>query len=480
MNKKLNILLFVLISSILYSQQVVMFNHYFYKPMSYNPAYTGTSDAPNLMLINHTQWTGFKGGPQYNILTFDENVINKNTGLGISIVSDKKGVNNRIGGSVSYSYKLKLKEKIHLQLGLSLGAINQSVDYSKAVIENYNDPSLFSNSQNKTTFDANAGLAFIYNAFEFGFSVPQIANNKINYVSTNDTRTFYTQSRHYLSSMKYKFIASKTKEISITPQALVRYLPNAPLQYDANVNVDWQNKVWIGAAYKSKYAIGLNLGVVLFKRFTIGYSYDYILGNLNKYAGLSHEILLNFKFIKKKKEIEKISTEQSEDEELLRMSNQDLNKILIENITKKIENLLDKGNATPEEIHALLDEIASFLDSESTDPAQETLRKYYNSLKKQAQGEINVLIKGKIVFEGNETNPDFTKTKITIIDLATKKTIANSTPSFKDGKYYIILKPAKKYQITVESEGYQKYSKILSLSGTSESYEMSQEIRLVK
>ena len=92
MNKKLNILLFVLISSILYSQQVVMFNHYFYKPMSYNPAYTGTSDAPNLMLINHTQWTGFKGGPQYNILTFDENVINKNTGLGISIEQIEKKI----------------------------------------------------------------------------------------------------------------------------------------------------------------------------------------------------------------------------------------------------------------------------------------------------------------------------------------------------------------------------------------------------
>lgn len=480
MNKKLNILLFILMSSILNSQQIVMFNHYFYKPMSYNPAYTGTSDVPNLMLINHTQWTGFKGGPQYNILTFDGNFINKNTGLGISIISDKKGVNSRIGGNVSYSYKLKIKDKIHLQLGLSLGAINQSIDYSKATIENYNDPSLFSNSQNKTTFDANAGLAFIYKTFEFGFSVPQIANNKISYISTNDTRTFYTLSRHYLSSVKYKFLVSKAKEVSITSQALVRYLPNAPIQYDANVNIDWQNKVWIGATYKNKYAIGLNLGVVLYKRFTIGYSYDYILGNLNKYAGLSHEILLNFKFIKKKKEPEKITTEQSEDDELRRMSEQDLNKILIEKITKKIEDLLDRGNATPEEIHALLDEIASFLDSESTDPSQEILRKYYNSLKNQAQGELNVLIKGKIYFDVNETNSDYGKTKITIIDLATKKIVANSTPSVKDGKYYIILKPAKKYQIIVESEGYQKYSKTLSLSGTTESYEMSQEIRLVK
>ena len=105
------IIVFILIVNHLHSQQIVMFNHYFYKPMVYNPAFTGTSDAPNLMLINHTQWTGFKGGPQYNLLTFDGNLINKNTGLGISIVSDKKGVNNRVGGNISYSYKIKFKEK---------------------------------------------------------------------------------------------------------------------------------------------------------------------------------------------------------------------------------------------------------------------------------------------------------------------------------------------------------------------------------
>ena len=468
------IIVFTLMIRVVHAQQVVMFNHYFYKPMINNPAYTGIDEAPNVMLINHTQWTGIKGGPQYNILSFDGRLINKNTGLGVTVISDKKGINNRIGGNIFYSYKVRFKNKINLQLGLSAGVLNQSIDYSKAIVENQNDPSLFSNTQNKTSFDANVGLAFIYKDFDFGLAVPQIANNKISYLSNNDTRTFYTQSRHYMGSLKYKFLLSKAKVISITPQVLTRYLPNTPMQYDVNAKVDWQNKVWLGVTYKNNYALGLNLGVVLYKRLIIGYSYDYVLGNLNKNVGLSHEIMLNFKFIKKEK-----TAEQLEDEQLKKLSGQDLNKILIQRLLNKIEAVLDKEKTTPEELQALAEEISSFLDDTSTDPIQATLNKYYKSLKNQAQGELNVLVKGRIILEGNELNPDFSKVKITIIDLGSKKTVATSSPA-KDGKYYVILKPGKKYEFIVENEGYPKHSKTLSLSVTSESYEMSQEIRLTK
>ncbi len=442
--------------------------------MVYNPAYTGSDSSLNLMLVNHTQWTGFKGGPQYNILTLDGKVINKHTGLGLSIISDRKGVNSRTGATISYSYKLKFKDQVYLLLGLSAGAVSQAIDYSKAVTEDPNDPSLFTNAQRKTAFDANAGLAFVYKKLEIGVSAPQIANNKINY----ESNSFYRQSRQLMSSVKYRFPISKKKDFSATPYVLIRHAMNTPFQYEANINLDWQNKIWIGGTYKSNYAVGINLGATLFKRLSIGYSYDYITGSLNKYAGLSHEIMLNFKFIKQKKE--PITVEQEEDEELKSMASRDLNKIIIANLFKRIEDLLDRGNATPEEIQALLDEISSFLDSESTDPNQETLRKYYKSLKKQVNGELNVLVKGQIILDNNDSNINYAKVLITITDLATKKVAATSKPAIKDGKYYIILKPGKKYFITVECEGYKNYSKNFSPVGSTESYEMSQEIHLSK
>jgi type IX secretion system PorP/SprF family membrane protein len=467
-------ILFTFMSVSLYSQQVVLFNHYFYKPMVYNPAFTGIDNAPSVMLVNHTQWTGFKGGPQYNILTFDGNLINKNTGLGIAIVSDKKGLSNRTGGNVLYSYKIKFKEKISLRLGLSIGAVNQSMDYSKALVENPHDPSLFSNTQNNTTFDANVGLAFICKDLEFGLAVPQIANNKIKFVSNTDSRTFYTQSRHYMSSLKYNFLLSKTKDLSMAPQMLVRYLPDAPIQYDANLKLDIKKKVWIGVTYKNDYAVGLNLGVLLFKKLGIGYSYDYILGNLNKYGGLTHEIMLSFKFIKKEK-----TQEQIEDELLKTLSGQDLNKIIIQRLLRKIEALLDKEKVTPEEIQEITEEISAFLDDTSTDPAQVTLNRYYKSLKNQAQGEINVLVKGRILLEGNPLAPDYSKIRVVITNVVTKQTVATATLT-KEGKYYFVLKPSEKYLISVESDGIQKYSKQFILAASTESYEFSQEIKLNK
>jgi type IX secretion system PorP/SprF family membrane protein len=465
--------------SSLHAQQLTLFNHYYYKPMVYNPAFTGNGDAPELMLINHTQWTGFKGGPQYNVLTFDGNAINKNTGLGITLLSDKKGVNSRIGGNISYSYKLRFKkENVYLLLGLSAGAISQSLDYSKAAMEDANDPSLFTNSQRSTNFDANAGLAFVYKRFELGISVPQLANNKLNYKSARGNTVSYTQARNYMSSVKYRFALSEKKDISLSPMALVRYTANTPLQYDMNLNLDIQNKFWIGATYKSNYALSANLGMNLFKHLSIAYSYDFITGSVGKYSGLSHEIMLGFKFIKPKKE--PLTTEQQEDEELKSMASKDLNKLIIERLFKRIEEVLDKGNATPEEIQALLDEISSFFDSESTDPNQEILKKYYKSLKNQINGEFNVLVKGMLFLDGDDANITYAKVLISVTDLGTKKVVATSKPAIKDGKYYILLKPGKKYLITAECEGYKTYQKKFSPVGSVESYEMTQEIHLTR
>lgn len=481
MKRNVIIILLFLASITVNAQQVVAFSHYFYKPLVYNPAYTGNDDAPNLMLANHTQWTGFKGGPQYNILAFDGSFINKNTGLGLIVYNDKKGLSNRIGGNLNYSYKIKFKEDIYVRLGLSVGVINQSYNFSKAITETQNDPSLFYTSQSKTSFDANAGLLFYCKGFELGLASPQIANNKITYTSKSDNRIYYTQNPHYMASVKYKAMLSKSKGLSLSPLALVRTVKNTPLQYDANLNLDWKDKAWIGATYKSNYAIGLNIGVILFNRLSIGYSYDYITTNISKHGGLSHEIMLNFKFVKSKDKIaEAKAKEEAEDKLLKEMSEKDLNKILIERLLKKIDMILDKDVVAPEEIHGLLEEISTFLDGDSPDhQMQDVLNKYYKSLK-EASGELYVLLKGKIVFEPVNEFPDYGNVTITITDLGTKKVVNTCKPTLKDGKYYVILKPGRKYSIEVECSEYKNTVRNFSPDGSIESYEMSQEIKLNK
>ena len=291
------------------AQQIGMYSHFYFKPMVYNPAFTGFDEGVNAMIISRNQWTGFKGAPQLNLFSLDGNINNK-AGLGLQLISDRKGLTNRIGGNASYSYWLKLNEDTHLSFGVALGVINQTTDYSKAVVENNTDPGLFLTSEHTTSMDANAGLAFKWKALNLGVAVPQLLGNKMNYRDNMDVRSFYTQARHYMGSVKYKIPVMEDKGIAVTPVALVRYLPGTPIQYDGTVNIDWQDKIWVGATYKSDYAVGLNIGVCIQKVLFVGYSYDFMTGSIGKYAGMSHEIMLSFRFGNKKKETAPVVVQQ--------------------------------------------------------------------------------------------------------------------------------------------------------------------------
>lgn len=300
MKKGFTIALFVFTCSFAGAQQIGMYSHYFYKPLVYNPAFTGSNDEPNATIISRSQWTDFTNAPQLTVFTVDGNLMDKKVGVGLGLISDRKGITNRMGGNLYYSYRLKINDDTRLMFGLSAGVIDHTVDFSKALVENSLDPTLYNNSQHKTSFDASVGLAFTWKALEIGAAVPQIIGNKINYVDSTNVRAYYTQARHYMASLKYSFLISEEKGISIAPQALVRFVPQSPFQFDGNVNLEWKDKFWIGATYKSDYAVAANVGFCLHKQLCVGYSYDFIVGPIGKYSGMSHEIMVNFKFGKSK------------------------------------------------------------------------------------------------------------------------------------------------------------------------------------
>ncbi len=476
MKKHLHILILLLISTMLSAQQIVEFSHYFYKPMIYNPAFTGHDSVPNLMLINHTQWTGFSGRPQYNVVSFDGSFLNKKTGLGITVLSDRKGVNSRVGGTIGYSYKLKFNATSSLRFGLSAGVINQSLNYTSAITESQNDPSLFANNQSKTTYDINAGLSLFIKDFTLGFSMPQLAGNSLKYQSSSNQDVFYKQRSQMLTSASYKFNLNKKKSVSLTPLLLARYTANSPFQFDANVNALYKDKFWGGITYKSNYAVGANVGVVLFKKLAIGYSYDIITSSINKQAGLSHEIMLSYKFVKKKNLLEVDPNDG--------LSGLDRQKQKIQLILEKIEALLDQDKPSQEDIKKLNDEISSFFDEDDNNlavpPTQETMKKYYKLLKKANDEEQYVLLKGELIIATKEKEVDYSDVIITSTNAITKEVVGVYSPRQKDGKYFIILAPGNKYIITFEKAGYKSIIKKISLAKSKKSYEKEQKIKMKK
>ncbi len=506
MKKAVLTIFIVLLSIAANAQQIGAFSYTYYKPMLINPAFTGHNGYYNAMIISRTQWAGFKGAPQLNTVLLDGNLKNRNMGLGLGLLSDKRGISNRVGGNIYYSYRLKLNKDAFVMFGVSAGVVNQSFDFSKVITETYTDPMLLTNSQSKVTFDANAGFAIIWKTLQFGFSVPQLAGNKIVFKG-DTTSSSYLQDRHYMGYVKYKIYLQKEKGISIDPQAIVRIVPNAPFQYDAILNFDWNDKFWVGATYKSKYAVAANAGFRIKQHFYVGYSYDFIVGNIGKYSGMSHEIMLNFKFGKgdqkesapiadreEREPIEKVSPPTPPETPATPPENkivekdsvetpplQDLTTLLLLNLIKEIETILDNPNATPLQILDLKNRISAFSNSDFVDASMKNkVDQYTSKLKLPEQTSPDIVVKGNIVLEGSPEPANYSAVTITVVIKESQETVGTYTCNSKNGKYLLILRPDEKYQIIVENEDYQIYMEDLFYPSNTENKEVIQVVRLKK
>lgn len=297
---KIYIACFVVIAFTCNAQQLPMLSNYFYKPFAYNPALAGDKDVTEVFASHKSMFSNFQGSPALSIVSVDGKLKAKKAYAGLYIANQSKGLFNNTNAFASYAYRANFTENIYLKLGLSAGIFDQSVNYSKLAVQNYADPNLFVTNQRKTGIDANAGFSFHAMGLTVGFSVPQLLGTQLKYSDNFNTRSYYQQTQHFLGSLQYEIPVNKEKEIYVTPYGLMRFVTNAPLQYDGGVNFDWKDKFWIGATYKSDYAVGINAGVTLNRRMSVGYSYDYMIGNIANYAGTSHEIMLAFKFGKLK------------------------------------------------------------------------------------------------------------------------------------------------------------------------------------
>lgn len=493
----------VLFSVVVNAQQIGMFAHSFYKPMIYNPALTGTSGFYNAMLVRRMQWTGFTGSPTLNTFNFDGNLKNKNVGIGVGLISDVRGISNRVGGNLYYSYRLKLNREFDLLFGVSFGVINQSLNFSKIIAETAVDPTLFADPQQQLTYDGNAGFALIWKDLEFGASVPQVVGNKVSFSADSTTAT-YLHDRHYIGYLKYRVSINEEKGIAIVPQTLFRVVPNAPLQFDATVNLDWNDKFWITATYKSNYAVAANIGMRIKKHFYVGYSYDFIIGGIGKHAGLSHEIMLNFKFGKDKTEEEPIVDEQPVVEEDVVIPEEpievevvkaevidtvvsspedlpDLNTLLILNLLKEIEAMLDNPQATSRQVLDLKMRISAFSNSDFRDASiRGTVKSMTKKLKLPNQKSPDIIIKGTIVLNDTTVPPDFTFVSITIIDTDYDETVGTYTPNSKDGTFLLILRPQESYQLIIENDGYELFIEDLLFDKEAAENEIMKEVRLIK
>ncbi len=278
------------------AQQLPLFSQYYYNPFVYNPAFTGTSEMTNTYLIHRSQWKDIPGAPVTYALTIDGNVKDKEIGLGLSLFNDQTSIFSRTGLYGSYSYHLPLNSDHHIYAGVSLGVIDNKVNFSTANVTDVNDPLLYGSNRRKITSDATFGVSYIWDKLKVGFSVPQLLGTKINY-DDNNTNVYMRLRRHFIGSVMYEMDINE--DFKFIPSVMTRAAKASPFQFDVNANFTWKDLVRAGLFYRFKYAAGMNVGIKLNNNLTAGYSFEYVINSVGAYSGGGHEIMLGFAFGKK-------------------------------------------------------------------------------------------------------------------------------------------------------------------------------------
>ncbi|MBK7957125.1 MAG: PorP/SprF family type IX secretion system membrane protein [Bacteroidetes bacterium] len=309
MKAKFLIIIIVLSGLSLGAQQLPYLNQYLINPYLANPAMAGRSEGFNIYGLYKHQWDNMPDAPRTGLITGDTRLMGSNHAVGALVSFDKSNLLSNFSVQGTYAYHLPFnKKKNHgLSLGLTLGLLNQTIDFQKANVLNPNDPFFSTNNANSTSYDIGLGLNYFYRGLNIGIACPQVFNNFLAYKNDANIANFYHLERQIFSSISMAFKMGPNKGSLLTPLFGVRYFKNTPLQYDAQLMFNWRESFWMGVGYRSAaiFARGgahATAGVRIMKSASISYNFEMpVVKDMNFALGNTHEIMFGYRIGKSKR-----------------------------------------------------------------------------------------------------------------------------------------------------------------------------------
>ena len=288
--KKLFIVIFLIAGAGAYAQQNAMFSQYMFNKLVINPAYAGSREVLTFDLLNRYQWVGIEGAPRTLTFSGHAPLKNANMGLGFYAYSDVLGPSSDQGFMGTYAYRIKMNYGT-LAFGLHAGFSHIAIDWNKLDMD---DPAVTLQGQGKTKFtpDASFGVFYSTNRFYGGVSSTQLLQNEYGMTVNNGSSTYSKLMRHFFVMGGYAHPINES--VIFRPSFLLKFVDNAPMQFELDANFLFKNTIWLGAAYRSKEALVLLTELNIGHNLRIGYSYDIWFNDLMTYNKGSHEIHIGF------------------------------------------------------------------------------------------------------------------------------------------------------------------------------------------
>ncbi|HRG00995.1 MAG TPA: type IX secretion system membrane protein PorP/SprF [Bacteroidia bacterium] len=315
--------LFGLMLSVILKAQDPQFTQFYAAPMYLNPAFTGVTYEHRFVANYRNQWPGISKTYQTYMASYDYNLSDLNSGLGINVMQDRAGTagltHTQFG--INYAYHFKVSKFSEIRLGANLNYNMKRLDFNKLKfndqISTGSSVSLDAANYERLNFmDFAAGALLNSTEYWLGLSAKHLTQPNSSLVGDRVPLPL-TISLHG----GYRFIIEqKSKELKryVSPAFNYRHqqkydqLDIGVYYYHLPINVGlWYRGLPLkkyAPTYTSSESIAVLLGFdITDYNLRVGYSYDLTISKLGVANSLgAHEISLIYEVAKKKKRNKRI------------------------------------------------------------------------------------------------------------------------------------------------------------------------------
>lgn len=273
-----------------HAQKEPQYTQYMYNIGSFNPAYVGTTETPEITGLYRAQWLDIPGAPR--TIRFGANIplSNEKMGIGFNVISDQLGPSTQTYVELAYSYQLNVTESTKLSFGMDAGGSFLNVDFAKGTFKNPGEPILNGETISKFYPTIGAGM-FLYedDIWYLGVSIPNFLTDGI---YNDDVATIIEDKVQFNFIGGYVFDLSES--LKFKPAVLANMISGAPINFNVSGNFLINDRFTLGASYRLDNAVSGLAGFQISNSLFMGYSYDYNTNPLGEFNSGSHEVILKF------------------------------------------------------------------------------------------------------------------------------------------------------------------------------------------
>lgn len=288
--KKKYLVVFLLMNLLLpvsNAQQIIQLSQRMSDVALFNPAAYGAMNNNQVKLLHRSQWVGFEGAPQTQLLTYSATPGRQN-GLGLYALNDVAGATHRFSAGAGYSHHIAMS-RVTLALGVSARLSQYFIDRTKLQPADAGDVLLSDNDMRINWVpDATFG-AMLYNRHFFaGISASQMVESRVQRLQKLSGHTVGMY--HFTAGYNWRPSPFAVWQ----PAVLITYSRQQELQAELNLRSKIRDKFIGGLAYRTNDAVIVMAGIE-FSPVIIVYSYDILLSGIRNQSSGSHEIVLTYR-----------------------------------------------------------------------------------------------------------------------------------------------------------------------------------------